>query len=203
MTHDEAVLLGILSTVPQRFVLRTMMVKLTYMLDVYACEHTGDQVTGFSYSWDNYGPNDRSNSIVKILDHLADEGLIAHEQFDNMYDDVSHVYSIEGRHYSLDLRPDDWVLIEHIVGEWGGRPLKEVVAASKNTPPMQGVKQGDTLRLSPDPKIVEYRSAIGERYGDFIERSVQEARAHKSDSGLTLEQMEAEIGQRNQTDRSG
>ena len=62
MTHDEAVLLGILSTVPQRFVLRTMMVKLTYMLDVYACEHTGDQVTGFSYSWDNYGPNDQIRS---------------------------------------------------------------------------------------------------------------------------------------------
>lgn len=202
LTHDEAVLLEILSNIPQRFVLRTMMVKLTYMIDVYASEHTGIQVSGFTYSWDNYGPNDQSNSIVKMLDRLAADGFISHEQFDNEYDAVTHLYGLEGRHYALALNPDHRILIERVVNEWSNRPLKEVVAASKNTAPMNGVKQGDTLSLLSDPKIAEFRDALRERYGDSIEQSVRRARALKADPGITVEQMEVESGQRNQTDRS-
>lgn len=170
LTRNEALLLGLLSKLDAPWTYRTKLVKLTYLLDNYSFEQTGEQLTSFSYLWDHYGPNAVSHAIVGTLDRLADDGLVAVLSYDNEHGDVSHLYAIgDIERATLPLSADDWLLIEGIAAMWGQRRLADVIDASKDTRPMRHAQQFGELRFEVEPRAEARRKELRSRYGEVLE----------------------------------
>ena len=117
--RNESVLLALLSRL-DGWTVRTKIVKLSYLMDNEMFGQAGVRATEFDYKWDNYGPNDRSHSIVRTLDSLAERGVLKYTQTPNDYGELTHKYRVDSLLSSdLALTPDDWVFVHVTMKKWG------------------------------------------------------------------------------------
>ena len=154
MDRDEAVILGLLSRLKGRTV-RTKFVKLVYLIDNLRAEHLGEPMTGLRYHWDHFGPDSVGHRIVKTLEKLCEDGLV--QQSKRQIDDENYASyyraapKLDPR--ELPLLAHDWIFIDAVIKEHGGKRWNEVVRAAKATAPMQGATQYDILVLKKNEDI--------------------------------------------------
>ncbi len=181
--RNESILLALLSRL-KGWTVRTKIVKLAYMMDNEMFGQAGVRATEFDYKWDNYGPNDSSNSIVKTLDSLIERKVIEYAQTPNPFrdGDTAHNYKVNSRVApELPLTADDWVFVYVTIKKWGAMTASDLAAESKTTLPFKNAKQGDRLEFVRDPAVLARQRALMAKHGDFIR-----ARAAETES-LTLE----------------
>lgn len=153
-SRAKAVLQGLLLTLGKR-VYRTKLVKLTYLTDEANFRFRGETLTGLSYMWDNYGPNAEGNAIVAILDELVSDGLVRMTPQPLPLGSMSYLYEATDRSDPslLHLSSDDWIEIRTAIQNYGDMNTRQIVQASKATPPMKGASQFDRLDLRHDPSL--------------------------------------------------
>ena len=158
---------------------RTHLVKLVYLTDYIYAQHTGSTLTGFRYSWDNYGPNALGNRIVKSADVLDSAGLISIHETYTPYGSSKFLYRIvEG----VGVPPIDGLeerVIEEVARTYGAMDWKAVVEASKQTEPVLAASQGDILKFE---GLRESTQAIFRE----IERRKREGRYRRGGKRLSL-----------------
>ena len=109
--RNQVVLLGILYARGGP-ILRTTLVKMTYLLDNLRFEETGETMTTFAYHWDHYGPNAVGNAIVGTLDALEAQGRVRAVHSPTYYMNPAHHYQCENIDPDgLPLDEDDWTYI--------------------------------------------------------------------------------------------
>ncbi len=150
----DAVLLGLLAAMGEE-VLRTKMVKLTYLLDDLSFRHDDVTITGFDYHWDHHGPNAVGNEIVKRLDAMSQRGLALTREILVPSGYRARGYQIADRVEiaNLPLTVDDWALIHSVVYTYGRMSRADIIRASKQTIPMQNAKQYQRIEFRRDPDI--------------------------------------------------
>ena len=79
LNRRESVVLGLLHAYGKE-ILRTKLVKMTYLLDNLHFEQVGKTMTGYDYHWDYYGPNAVGNAIIDTLSKLRTKGLVSDTQ---------------------------------------------------------------------------------------------------------------------------
>ena len=193
LSREEAILLGLL-TVLGREVLRTKLVKMTYLLDNLSFEHTGQPLTDFTYHSDHYGPNAVGNAITQTLSQLSQRGLVHDTQKLTPYENYSNYYKVSDlvKASEIPLSDEDWSFIHAIVHRYGPMRREQVVSESKRTLPMQNVRQYEILQFKPNPTILAKRK-LAEQEVEFI-RSTEEAIDDDSER-ITFEQLREEVAQ--------
>ena len=175
--RNESILLALLSRL-DGWTVRTKIVKLAYLMDNEMFGQAGVRATKFDYKWDNYGPNDSSNSIVKTLDSLIERGVIKYTRTSNPFQDgeSSHNYRVDPRIApDLPLTADDWVFVYVTIKKWGGMTANALATESKTTLPFKNAKQGDRLEFVRDPAVLARQRALMAKHGDFIRARAAEA----------------------------
>ena len=175
--RNESILLALLSRL-DGWTVRTKIVKLSYMMDNEMFRQAGVRATEFDYKWDNYGPNDSSNSIVKTLDSLIERGVIEYTRTSNPFQDreFSHNYRVDPRVApDLPLTADDWVFVHVTIKKWGGMTAGELAAESKTTLPFENAVPGDHLEFVRDPAVVARLRELTAKHGAFLNARAAEA----------------------------
>ena len=188
--RNESVLLALLSRL-DGWTVRTKIVKLSYLMDNEMFGQAGVRATEFDYKWDNYGPNDSSNSIVKTLDNLAERGVLKYTQTPNDYGELTHKYRVDSLLSSdLALTPDDWVFVYVTIKKWGGMTATALATESKTTLPFKNAKQGDRLKFIRDPAVLARQRALMAKHGDFIRaRAAETETMSAGDYGVRWEEL--------------
>ena len=185
--RNQAVLLGLLYA-GGKSMLRTKLVKMTYLLDNLRFEQTGETMTTFTYQWDHYGPNAVGNAIVDTLANLGDQVKFAATP--TYYGDTAHYYQCEGINPDdLLLSDDDWTYIRGIVHRYSPMTREMVVSESKKTLPMQDIKPYDELVFQANPSVTSIRDAILADH-DFVQDTVDSIINNK---GIPLETLRAAL----------
>ena len=173
--RNESVLLALLSRL-DGWTVRTKVVKLAYMMDNEMFGQAGVRATEFDYIWDNYGPNDGSNSIVKTLDNLIGRNVVQYTRSLHELGGLTHHYRVDPRIApSLHLTADDWVFVQMTVNKWGGKTARELATESKTTLPFKNASPGDQLEFVRDPAVVSRLRDLMEKHGEFIKARAAEA----------------------------
>ena len=176
--RNESVLLALLSRL-DGWAVRTKIVKLAYMMDNEMFGQAGVRATEFDYIWDNYGPNDSSNSIVRTLERLVERGIIEYRRVPNPYSDrePAHRYNVDSRIApDLPLSADDWMFIDLTVEKWGGMNARQLASESKTTLPFKNATPDDQLDFVRDPAVASRLRNLMKKHGDFIRARASEAR---------------------------
>ena len=173
--RNESILLALLSRL-DGWTVRTKIVKLSYLMDNEMFGQAGVRATEFDYKWDNYGPNDSSNSIVKTLDSLSERKVIEYSRTTNDLGGLTHEYKVDPRIApDLPLTADDWVFVYVTIKKWGGMTATALATESKTTLPFKNAKQGDRLEFIRDPAVLARQRALMAKHGDFIRARAAEA----------------------------
>ena len=174
LTHNEAVVLGLLSLFKQP-VLRTKLVKLTYLLDNLRFENLGEQATEFRYMWDYYGPNAIGNAITDTLSSLAARELIVMTERMTPYENYAHYYKVSNAvdRSALPLTNDDWVFIRAAFDRYGRLARSAVVTASKKTAPMKDARPFEVLEFkqNADTEALQERFFADRQFVDDTKRA--------------------------------
>ena len=188
--RNESILLALLSRL-KGWTVRTKIVKLAYLMDNEMFGQAGVRATEFDYIWDNYGPNDRSNSIVRTLDSLAERGVLKYTQTPNDYGELTHKYRVDSLLASdLALTPDDWVFVHVAIKKWGGMTATALATESKTTLPFKNANQGDRLEFVRDPAVLASQRALMAKHGDFIRaRAAETETMSAGDYGVRWEEL--------------
>ena len=193
LTHDEAVILGLLSLFKQP-VLRTKLVKLTYLLDNLRFENLGEQATEFRYVWDYYGPNAIGNAITDTLSSLAARELIVMTERMTPYENYAYYYRASNAvdRSALPLTDDDWVFIRAAFDRYGHLARSAVVTASKETEPMKDARQFEVLEFkqSADAGDLKGRFFADRQFVDETKRA-----ASSPGERIRWEDLRAKLGQ--------
>lgn len=172
MERGEAVILGVLSRLKSP-VGRTKFVKLVYLADNCHSEQLGRSLTEFSYCWDEFGPNAVGNQIVALLGNLTRQGQVVMTERQTPYGDSEYRYAVtRSVDADLPLSAEDWLFINAVAHEYGGKSLAAVKRAAYETAPMQGVQQFDVLELKENSDIKHRHERIlsNERFmGGIVE----------------------------------
>ena len=173
--RNESILLALLSRL-EGWTVRTKIVKLAYMMDNEMFGQAGVRATEFDYIWDNYGPNDSSNSIVKTLDSLIERKVIEYARTLNDLGGLVHGYKVDPRIApELPITADDWVFVYVTIKKWGAMTASELAAESKTTLPFKNAKQGDRLVFVRDPAVLARQRALMAKHGAFLNARAAEA----------------------------
>ncbi len=195
MTRNEAVILGLLRQL-KRDTGRTKLVKLVYLVDNLRAEHLGDQLSDFSYRWDNYGPNAAGNGIVRSLASLESQGKVRMAQRALPNGNATYQYCVAKGFDSADLPldADDWQFINAIVKRYGRESTPNVVRASKETLPMRGAERGAALELRQNPEIRDRVKQALSTPGLFERIDESLAYFAAGGKGISLEEARAKYG---------
>ncbi len=193
MGKEEAVILGLLSQLPGATG-RTKLVKLVYLVDNLWAEHAGSPLTGYSYHWDNYGPNAVGNEIVATLDSLSAAGLVRSSQGSTPYGNPAYYYRASQAcdPTQLPLSSDEWMFIQSVTKRFGKLNRESVVKAAKATLPMKHAAQGDVLVLKANPGIESTRKAVFSNAGLMAQ---VDASLLSDEPGISLEELKASYAQ--------
>lgn len=192
LNREEAVVLGLLSQIGRK-VGRTKLVKMVYLLDNTRFEHLGDTMTGITYHWDHYGPNDMSNTITGLLSDLGSRQLVCMTQSLTPYENYVNNYSTTNfvKPQELPLSTEDWVFIDANVNKYGRQRRETVVAESKRTAPVQQAQQYDVLEWVKNDRIERLKQSFFDD-GKFVEETVQALNGPVGD-WITLDELRAEV----------
>ena len=192
--HDkrklQSMLLGILHILGKGSY-RTNLVKMVYLVDESNSRLCGETVTGLTYIWDHYGPNAEGNEVVKTLDDLIHDGMLARQ--------VHRFPSAEGYYYELampidpsilNLTADDWATIQSVVQVYGGMNSGGIAQASKNTKPFEQAEQDDVLRLQLDPGLQITEEEIA---GDSLLDEALSAIARDTGERVSLDELRGQL----------
>ena len=192
LNRREAIVLGLLHAYGKE-ILRTKLVKMTYLLDNLYFEQVGHTMTGYDYHWDYYGPNAVGNAIVDTLTKLGTKGFVCDTQRLTPFENFANYYRVlEVDPEELPLSDSDWLYIHGIVKRYGPMPRQQVVAESKKTLPMQGVSQFDILQFTSNPNNEKLRQAFFED-DDFVCMTTKAMSG--SQEKISLEELRAEVAQ--------
>ena len=192
LNRNEAVLLGLLCTLSKE-VVRTKLVKMTYLLDNLRFEQTGHAMTSYRYHWDYYGPNAVGNAIADTLTKLGGKGVVHETHRLTSFENYANYYRCVGVDAStLPLDETDWVYIQAIVTRYGSLARTRIVGESKSTLPMQDVEQFDILEFRSNPDNEGLQQAFWED-GDFVGMT-KEAISSSNDK-ISLEELRAELAE--------
>ncbi len=192
LNRRESVVLGLLHAYGKE-ILRTKLVKMTYLLDNLHFEQVGKTMTGYDYHWDYYGPNAVGNAIVDTLSKLRTKGLVSDTQKLTSFETFANYYRVmDVDPEELELNDSDWLYIHGIVKRYGPMTRQRVVAESKKALPMQGVNQFDILKFTSNPNNERLREAFFEDK-DFV-RMTTEAMSGCHEK-ISLDELRAEVTQ--------
>ena len=190
--RNESVLLALLSRL-DGWTVRTKVVKLAYMMDNEMFRQAGVRATEFDYKWDNYGPNDSSNSIVKTLDGLIDRNVVQYTRSLHELGGLTHHYRVDPQVSSLlSLTADDWVFVQMTINKWGDKTAGELANESKTTLPFENASPGDHLEFVRDPAVVSRLRNLMEKHGEFIKaRAAEASTIPAGDYGVRWEELQS------------
>lgn len=192
LNRREAIVLGLLHAYGKK-ILRTKLVKMTYLLDNLHFEQMGSTMTGYDYHWDYYGPNAVGNAIVDTLSKLGTKGFVNGTQQQTPFENFANYYRVvDVDPVAMPLSDTDWLYIHGIVKRYGPMSSQKVVAESKKTLPMQGVNQFDILEFKSNPNNERLRAAFFEDQ-DFV-RMTTEAMSGSQEK-ISLDELRAEVAQ--------
>ncbi len=188
--EPEQVILRVLDEVliqHGRAIHRTELVKLIYFVDYIYSQHAGRTLTGFSYIWDNYGPNATYNNIVKASDVLSWQGLVRIQERLTPSGNSKFLYEVgrPGNAVPLGDRLGELVIRE-VVEKYGNIGWREIVKASKRTRPFKKARPGDELDLSPSPQV--------DRVLRLVSTRVREGSYEDEGEGVSIEELKARYG---------
>ena len=192
--RPKAVLLGLLEALGGR-VFRTDLINLTYLMDEANCRIRGETVTGLSYWLGRSGPNAVDDEIVRLLEELVDDGLVAMTV--QSTPENGKVYGYQTTHRSdatgLPLSGDAWIEIQTAVHKYGDMTTAQIVKASKSTAPMQNVsRKFELLNLQRDPSLLLTGEDVA---NDPLLQEAIDAMLSDDGEGITLEELQESIGQ--------
>ena len=191
MPRRQAVLLGLLQALGKE-VLRTKLVKLTYLLDNFRFEQIGQPMTDLTYHWDHYGPNAVGNAITNDLAQLSRQGLVIDIQKLTPYENYANYYKVADSVQAEDipLTAQDWVFINVIVKRHGRMSREQIVRESKQTRPMQGARQYQVLEFVPNPMAQDLKEAFYAD-ADFVQQT--RIGMTSTDAPIDIEKLRGEV----------
>jgi len=192
--RSDAVLLALLSIIGRQ-VLRTKLVKMTYLLDNLSFEQRGHTMTGFTYHWDHFGPNAVGNAIMHRLSVLCSKGMVRDTQKLTPFENYANYYKIDGKvdPANLSLTSDDWVYIHTIVRLYGPLSRQQVVSASKQTAPVQKADQYDILKFEHNPAVESTKHAFFEN--EHLVHQTKKAIETDSSDRISLEELRDKVAE--------
>lgn len=170
---------------------RTKLVKLVYLADNLFYEHFGRTMTGLQYMWDDFGPNAISNAIVKETDKLLKRDMVCLKTSPNMYGGESYIYSLGPQPTAIPetlLDKLERYVIKDVVSQYGKYGVREIVSASKKTPPFRQARQYGVLQLAQCAEFVELEKAVRSDLA-FMEGIREAMQPGAEAKGLTLEEV--------------
>ncbi|MFC1939978.1 Panacea domain-containing protein [Chloroflexota bacterium] len=180
---------------------RTRLVKLIYLADNLYYEHFGETITGLRYMWDNFGPNAISDAIVIEAGNLVQDEYTCMKTGTSMYGSESYLYSMGPKKMEIPdevLSPFERHILLDTVNRFKGKPLGQVVAASKKTKPFREVGQYEVLDMS---QSSDYQSLLNSITSDNkIMSEIKEAVAAGEEAeGMLLQEVKQKYGLSMQT----
>jgi hypothetical protein len=141
LLKNAAVIAFLLSKVDK--VVKTKLVKLTFLGDIKAQKELGRKITCFSYSKYLYGPYPQD--IETVLAYLEVKGYIEHEERVNREGNLYYLISLRenpGFAKLIDkfLSDKEREILKKIIEEYGNLPLKDIL---KFIYAMEDVKQAE------------------------------------------------------------
>ncbi len=183
---------------------RTRLVKLIYLADNLYYEHFGETITGLSYMWDDFGPNTISNAVAKEADNLVQDGYACMKMGTSMYGGESYLYNVGPKKIEI---PDE--VLNHLerqilldtVNRFKGKPLGQVVTASKKTKPFREASQYEVLNMS---QSSDYQSLLNSITSDNrIMSEIKEAITSGEEAeGMELQEVKQKYGISMQTSQT-
>ena len=145
---------------------RTRLIKLVYLADNLYNEHFGETLTGLRYMWDSYGPNAVSNAVVVEVENLVQDDYACMKVGTSMYGGENYLYSVGPKKMEISddvLNQIERQILFDTVNRFKGKPLGQVVEASKKTKPFREASQYEILNMS---QSSSYKSVLDSITGD-------------------------------------
>ena len=153
--RSKAVLVGLLYAY-EGSLLRTNLVKLTFMLDEANYRLRGETITEYEYEWDHHGPNAKGNTIVHALDEMVEAGFVNMHTFRTAKGFTAYNYWISDCDpSSLPLSSDDWIAIHTIVHNYGAMTRDQITTVSKATLPVKKAQQYESLEFVQEQPLTQ------------------------------------------------
>ncbi len=175
---------------------RTRLIKLVYLADNLYYEHFGETITGLRYMWDEFGPNAVSNAVVEEADNLVRDDYTSMKVGVSIYGGKNYLYSMGPRKIEISdevLNQLERQFLLDTVNRFKGKPLGQVVAASKKTKPFREGSQYEVLNMS---QSSDYQSLLNSITSDNkIMSEIKEAIATgKEAEGMELQEVKQKYG---------
>lgn len=144
--EEEAIAQYLIARAGSKGLLQTQFVKLLYLADVTAMKTFGHRLTGLSWIRYEYGPF--TPEVYRLQERLHERGLAVIHQRTNVAGNPYAV--IRSTHAAMegDLPPPVRLVLDCVVKEYEGLPLRALLQAAYATEPMQNAEFGDSLDLS-------------------------------------------------------
>lgn len=172
LTTAQAAILAVLGALSRR-AHRTQLVKLVYMCDYRFHSLTGRTLTGFSYAWDNCGPNAVGNAVVRESERLVALNRVRCLERPSLAGGQEYLYWTDEDSYGEALKhlsPGELQVVQEVVKQFGRLQLRQLVAESKATKPFEVARQYQVLQLEQDQNTRQRREQVI-RNSSFMERA--------------------------------
>lgn len=140
---------------------RAQIVKLVYLADNRFYECVGRTLTGKTYIWDRYGPNDVDDSITAAADTLAECGRIIRTPAISQNECDAFRYSVAStigawQEVACRLNAGEQQILRDIAKQYGHiTNATELAEASKQTAPFANAKQYERLQFKQSERAIE------------------------------------------------
>ncbi|MBI4198426.1 MAG: DUF4065 domain-containing protein [Chloroflexi bacterium] len=125
----------------------TKLVKLVYLVDYVYYQHFGRTLTGFTYMWDNFGPNAVGHAIIEQTQELVRERKATLDISPNIYGGTTVDFAIISPGSSLPMTPEAEMVIADILEQYGRLSVAAVTRVAKRTEPFRNGTQYTVLEL--------------------------------------------------------
>lgn len=172
----DLVALGLLAWL-NRPVSGSEIVNFVYLVDNRFYECAGRTLTGKAYIRDFDGPNDEDDSIIGVVNELADSGRLVRMPVSvsdgrgafrhPVPDTVEALRDVAGL-----LNAGEYQIVRDVVKAYGGFDPDALAAVSKGTAAFANVKPYEPLRFKQSERAIELQKEIGETLAsnpDFAE----------------------------------
>ncbi len=174
-------------TYKTKYLTEIRLVKLIYLAELYAIEKSGKRLTEVDFKSYYYGPY--SDEIVDTGQAISGEDItVEYEetnkgQYATFFKTAKHETCVEH------LDDKECNLLDEIVKEWGFKPTKEIVMATKESEPYLKTEFGDVIDLN---KYKEEMDSIyrNEELLTSVKQSMIEAQEGKGVLCTTSEELE-------------
>lgn len=176
-------------TYKTKYLTEIRLIKLIYLAELYAIEKLGKRLTDIEFISYYYGPY---SGVINLTGQaISGEDIIMEYKETNKNGLYATFFKTTKDKTCVEhLETDEFDMLDEVVRDWGFKPTKEVVAATKETEPYLQTEFGDIIDLD------RYKEEMDLTYRNkelvvSVKQSMHEARHRKGVACSTPEKISA------------